>query len=234
MSVSNARAESLAQAFGTADASAARHNRAIETMVQMSGAPSRMRSEQAHPPRRQRGQRATGLLGRLRRCRWRPGMRRLYPNAWYRASAHLRALQGRGGPAGVALVPAQDIGQHVGLVDRPPRRPGAPGPAGGPAPPGVAVTKILTSASGQMTVPMSRPSSTAPGRRAAEIALKVEQRRPHLRDRRRPPRRPRRPRWLFSAASSNCGGIERPRGAAGAATSSSGSPASSTACATAR
>src|SRR5499433_2869171 len=32
--------------------------------------------------------RVSGLLGRLRRCRWRPGTRRLYPNAWCRASAH--------------------------------------------------------------------------------------------------------------------------------------------------
>src|SRR5262245_19004186 len=31
--------------------------------------------------------RVSGLLGRLRRCRWRPGTRRLYPNAWCRASA---------------------------------------------------------------------------------------------------------------------------------------------------
>src|SRR5262245_27603971 len=33
--------------------------------------------------------RAPVLLGRLRQCRWRPGTRRLYPNAWYRASARL-------------------------------------------------------------------------------------------------------------------------------------------------
>src|SRR5271166_1590112 len=32
--------------------------------------------------------RTSGLLGRLRRYRRRPGMRRLYPSAWYRASAH--------------------------------------------------------------------------------------------------------------------------------------------------
>src|SRR5262245_43577840 len=31
--------------------------------------------------------RASGLLGRLRQYRGRPGTRRLYPNAWYRASA---------------------------------------------------------------------------------------------------------------------------------------------------
>ena len=43
-----------------------------------------------------------------------------------------RALQGRGRPAGVALVPAQDVSQHISLLDwhpgglelqRPPARP---------------------------------------------------------------------------------------------------------------
>ena len=71
------------------------------------------------------------------------------------------------------------------------------GLAGSPATPwlgaaarasGVAVTKSLASASGQITVPMSRPSSTAPGwppgRMAGEVALEVEQRRAHRRDRR--------------------------------------------------
>ena len=47
----------------------------------------------------------------------------------------LRAFQGGGGPAGVALVPAQDVGQHVGLLDRHPGGLAAPAPAGGPAPP---------------------------------------------------------------------------------------------------
>ena len=40
--------------------------------------------------------------------------------------------------------------------------------AAAPAPSALAVTKIFTSASGQMTVPMSRPSSTAPPGRAAK------------------------------------------------------------------
>ena len=35
-----------------------------------------------------RSSRALGPLGRPRRCRWRPGRRRLYPNVSYRASAH--------------------------------------------------------------------------------------------------------------------------------------------------
>ena len=49
---------------------------------------------------------------------------------------------------------------------------------------GVAVTKIFTSASGQITVPMSRPSSTAPGGAAAKSCWKLEQRGAHLGDRR--------------------------------------------------
>jgi hypothetical protein len=36
-------------------------------------------------------------------------------------------------------------------------------------------TKIFTSACGQTTVPMSRPSSTAPGRRCREVALERQQ-----------------------------------------------------------
>ena len=52
-----------------------------------SSAPSKKRAEQAYPPKDGSAvSRASGLLGRLRQCRWRPGMRRLYPNAWYRAS----------------------------------------------------------------------------------------------------------------------------------------------------
>ncbi len=47
---------------------------------------------------------------------------------------------------------------------------------------GVAVTKIFTSASGAITVPMSRPSITAPGFDGGEVALQGDQRRAHLRD----------------------------------------------------
>src|SRR5215467_1167173 len=43
--------------------------------------------------------RVSGLLGRLRRCRWRPGTRRLYPNAWCRASALPAPLSGGRPPA---------------------------------------------------------------------------------------------------------------------------------------
>ena len=110
--------------------------------------------------------------GRRPRCR----------DAWCRADGRpAPGERGRGARA-VALVPAEDVGQHVGLADALPRRPefqGAPaGPhlrRGG--------DEYLHSASGQMTVPMSRPSSTAPGGVAAKIALKVEQRRAHLGDR---------------------------------------------------
>ena len=40
------------------------------------------------PPTTRGVNRALGPLGWPRRCRWRPGWPRLYPNAWYRASAH--------------------------------------------------------------------------------------------------------------------------------------------------
>ena len=66
-------------------------------------------------------------------------------------------------PRGVALVAAQDVGEDLGLARLARRPPAAPGRGGGRALGAVAVTKILTSASGKMTVPMSRPSSTAPG-----------------------------------------------------------------------
>ena len=70
---------------------------------------------------------------------------------------------------------------------------------------GVAVTKIFTSASGQITVPMSRPSSTAPGggRRscaANRAAPRAPPGSPRPRDAASPMA------WLFSAASSNAAG----------------------------
>ena len=71
------------------------------------------------------------------------------------------------------------------------RAPRARGTGGGRAPRAAAVTKIFTSASGQITVPMSRPSSTAPSGRLREGALPVDQRRrapPGSPPRRRPPR----------------------------------------------
>ena len=48
---------------------------------------------------------------------------------------------------------------------------------------GLAVTKIFVQASGQITVPISRPSSTAPPGRAREGALQFDERRADLRDR---------------------------------------------------
>src|SRR5262249_8483527 len=49
--------------------------------------------------------RVSGLLGRLRRCRWRPGTRRLYPSAWCRASAHPAPLSRGPPPAGCRARP---------------------------------------------------------------------------------------------------------------------------------
>ena len=87
------------------------------------------------------------------------------------ASAHPAAALQRGATAPRAMSRSsrrQDIGQDRGLVDRSRPGPEVPGRGGARAPRGVAVTKIFTSASGQITVPMSRPSSTAPGGVAAK------------------------------------------------------------------
>ena len=65
-----------------------------------------------------------------------------------------------------------------------PRAPQLDGRGGWARTSGVAVTKIFTSALGQITVPMSRPSSTAPGGCCGKAALEREQRRAHLGDRR--------------------------------------------------
>ena len=67
--------------------------------------------------------RAPGLLGRLRQCRWRPGMRRLYPNAWYRASA--RPARVSGGPPRGWCRARRGGGCRPGPPPRPP-----PPPAG--------------------------------------------------------------------------------------------------------
>ena len=77
-----------------------------------------------------------------------------------RVRRRLRA--GRSLRPDVARVALADIGQDVverhGLA----AAPELASTARGRAPRAVAVTKIFTSASGQITVPMSRPSSTAP------------------------------------------------------------------------
>ena len=72
------------------------------------------------------------------------------------------------GAALVAPVAAPDFGEHFGLGNR--RLPASfqLAVAAARALSGAAVTKSFTSASGQMTVPMSRPSSTAPGFRRAK------------------------------------------------------------------
>ena len=63
------------------------------------------------------------------------------------------------------------------------RRPGIPPPGVRARASGVAMTKIFTSACGQITVPISRPSSTAPGGWAANSRWKSKQRRAHFGDR---------------------------------------------------
>src|SRR5450759_4835813 len=46
------------------------------------------------PPTARRVNRVLGPLGWPRRGRWQPGLLRLYPNAWYRASAHPGLVSG--------------------------------------------------------------------------------------------------------------------------------------------
>ena len=109
MSVSDARAEAsrgpsatpiVPQAVDTTCRPAARRDdRAIETRIQVRRAIREAGASRLILRRRKRGQPRSGLLGRLRQCRRRPGMRRLYPNAWYRASAHPARASGGLRPA---------------------------------------------------------------------------------------------------------------------------------------
>ena len=119
-------------------------------------------------------------------------------------------FQRRDGPVRVALVAPEDIGEDRASST------GCPIASNSSArrrarTSGAAVTKIFTSASGQMTVPMSRPSSTAPGGWRRSRAA----RRPARRAPRESPRRSRRLRrspGTLSAISSSWRRIERPRG----------------------
>ena len=79
------------------------------------------------------------------------------------------------------------------------------------APPGAASTQSLAGASGAITVPMSRPSSTAPPGWSGEGALQVVERRAHARDAPPPGWPPRPPARVCSAGSSSGRGVERPR-----------------------
>ncbi len=117
--------------------------------------------------------RALGPLGWPRRCRWRPGWRRIYPFRWYRASAHPPLASGGRRPGSCRVRRAPGCRRA-----RRPRPPALPAAANSSArrrarTSGAAVTKIFTSACGQMTVPMSRPSSTAPGGLAAKSRWKA-------------------------------------------------------------
>ena len=69
----------------------------------------------------------------------------------------------------IALVAAQDVGQDVCLVGRFAPRPQLRCTRRAARTSGLAVTKIFTSAPGAMTVPISRPSSTAPRRLGARM-----------------------------------------------------------------
>src|SRR5512143_4148460 len=67
--------------------------RAFGTMVRSGALYAKARAGLC-PPTRGAVNRALGPLGWPRRCRWRPEWPRLYPNAWYRASAHLALVLG--------------------------------------------------------------------------------------------------------------------------------------------
>ena len=179
--------------------------------------------------------RASGLLGRLRQCRWRPGMRRLYPNsvvsskcasgAGFRgAAARLVSRSSRRRMS--ARTSASSTAAAGGLqLQRPPA--GADFRRRGDKDLGVGIGK-----NDRADVAAVEHSAR---RGAAEIALEAEQRRPHLWDRRDNARRPRRTRGLLRTRFIEFG---RDRAIAQRrplrATSSSGCPASSSAFATAR
>ena len=77
-----------------------------------------------------------------------------------------RGLERRGAPPRIALVAPQHVGQDLALVGLLARARSSSSAAAARTS-GVATTKIFTSAPGEITVPMSRPSSTAPGGAAA-------------------------------------------------------------------
>ena len=104
----------------------------------------------------------------------------------------VRRPHGGIGALRIARVPALDDGQDTPRMSQARRAGATPRSAAGRAPRASAVTKILTSASGQTTVPISRPSSTAPGSWRREIALKIKERGAHGRECAPPPRPPRR------------------------------------------
>ena len=138
-------------------------------------------------------------------------MRRLYLNAWYRASAR------RARPSSGAAVRRESRSSRRNRSARtssssagsPRARSSAVRRAARTS--GVATTKNFTSAPGAMTVPISRPSSTAPGRLRRELALIVHQRLADLRNRRHD-RGGFGDCWRFQRAFVELGRIERDRG----------------------
>ncbi len=117
--------------------------------------------------------RALGPLGWPRRCRWRPGWPRLYPNLSYPASARPGPVSR--GPRSGSCRARRACGCRRARWRRRFARPAARYSLARrlARTSGAAVTKIFTSARGQMTVPMSRPSSTAPGGAAAKSRWKA-------------------------------------------------------------
>ena len=143
---------------------ARRDHRAIETMVQVRRAVKKRGRSRLILHDGSAVSRAPGPLGRPRQCRWRPGMRRLYPNAWYRASAHPARASAARWPG--ACRARRGAGYRPGPSASVHRRPGSlqlHGPAPGAYLGRWRSRRFSPSASGKITVPMSRPSSTAPG-----------------------------------------------------------------------
>src|SRR4029079_3087116 len=107
--------------------------RAFGTMVRSGALYAKARAGLC-PPTRGAVNRALGPLGWPRRCRWRPGWPRLYPNASYRASARPALVSG-GPPHGSGRVdpvceyrPARPPRRYDGLAPGIRRRGGEPAP----------------------------------------------------------------------------------------------------------
>ncbi len=130
--------------------------------------------------------RAPGPLGRLRQCRRRPGMRRLYPNAWYRASAHPARVSAARWPACVSRSSRRRISARTSASSTaPPAGLQLDGAAAGAHLGGCGDEDLHVGVREDDRSDVAAVEHRA-RRGAAEIALEGEQRLAHLRDGRNP------------------------------------------------
>src|SRR5262245_41091817 len=184
MSVSSARAESLKWAFGTADASAARHK------------PSDRNDGSAFGARRHECGRSRLLLHNDSAVLALPACSDGFDNVdggpecgvyiqmrGIEQVCIFRAFEGGCLPRRITLVPAPDVGQHVRLLDRHPDGLQLQRPPAGPHLGGRGHEYLNVSVREDDGPDIAAIEHRA-GRLAPELPLKIEQRRPYLGDRR--------------------------------------------------